>query len=234
MNVQRISAIFEKDMKDFMRNITMLMMPSISIILALVYNGMGIGGGEDEYLIFTIYVIVGVTFSAVTSVCMVTMMAEEKEKKTLRGLMLSPASFVDIITGKSLVTGLITFITLVISLLIIGFEPLLNVRAMLGLILMFLFFLMLGIGIGLFAKSVAAASAYSMPVMFLFGFTPMIELFGLGEDSIAIHIAGVFPIMQAVELHDTNSWLPLGIIAIWVIAAALFTYICFKKTRTDD
>jgi ABC-2 type transport system permease protein len=165
---------------------------------------------------------------------MMNMMAEEKEKKTLRGLILSPASFVDIIVGKSLVTGVITLISLIISLLIIGIDPLLNIRAILGLVLMFLFFLMLGIGVGLFTTSIAAASAYAMPIMFLFGFTPMIELLGLAEDSIAIKIADVFPIMQAIKMHDTSSWLPLGIITMWVAAAALFMYVCFKKTRTDD
>ena len=163
-----------------------------------------------------------------------TMMAEENEKKTLRGLIQSPASFLDIIVGKSLVVGLMTLISLVVSLIIVGFDPFLNVRALLGLILLFLYFLFLGIGIGLFSKSIAATSAYIMPVMLLFGFTPMIEFLGLDKDSIIIKVADTFPIMQAIEIHETNSWLPLGIIAVWVLGAALFMYVCFKKTMTDD
>ncbi|HLR63222.1 MAG TPA: ABC transporter permease [Lentibacillus sp.] len=231
MNVQRISAIFEKDIKDFMKNMMLLMMPIIPIVLALIYGRMG---GGEELPISLIYLVVGVTFSAVTSTCMMTMMAEENEKKTLRGLILSPASFLDIIIGKSLVTGLITFISLAVSLAVIGIDPFLNIKAILGLILLFLFFLFLGIGIGLFSKSIAATSAYLMPVMFLFGFTPMIAQLGFSEDSIVMTIADTFPIMQAIELHDSASWLPLGIIAIWMVGAALFMYVCFKKTMTDD
>lgn|SRR5699024_1383298 len=231
MNVQRISAIFEKDIKDFMKNMMLLMMPIIPIVLALIYGRMG---GGEELPISLIYLVVGVTFSAVTSTCMMTMMAEENEKKTLRGLILSPASFLDIIIGKSLVTGLITFISLAVSLAVIGIDPFLNIKAILGLILLFLFFLFLGIGIGLFSKSIAATSAYLMPVMFLFGFTPMIAQLGFSEDSIVMTIADTFPIMQAIELHDSTSWLPLGIIAIWMVGAALFMYVCFKKTMTDD
>lgn len=230
MNIQRISAVFEKDMKDFMKNLMLLMMPGIPIILALMYTRMN----DEELPVAMIYIIVGVTFSAVTSSMMMTMMAEENEKKTLRGLIQSPASFLDIIVGKSLVTGLITFITLVASLLIIGIEPFLSFRVIIGLILLFLFFLLLGIGIGLFSKSIAATSVYLMPVMFLFGFTPMFSLFGLAEDSIVIKILDTFPVMQAIEIHDTSSWLPIGIIAIWMIGAALFMFICFKKTTTDD
>lgn len=230
MNIQRISAIFEKDMKDFMKNLMLLMMPGIPIILALMYTRMN----DEELPVAMIYIIVGVTFSAVTSSMMMTMMAEENEKKTLRGLIQSPASFLDIIAGKSLVTGLITFITLVASLLIVGIEPFLSFRVIVGLILLFLFFLLLGIGIGLFSKSIAATSVYMMPVMFLFGFTPMFGLFGLAEDSIVIKVLDTFPVMRAIEIHDTSSWLPIGIIAVWTIGAAVFTFICFKKTTTDN
>ncbi|SFE02149.1 ABC-2 type transport system permease protein [Lentibacillus persicus] len=231
MNVQRINAIFEKDIKDFMKNMMLLMMPLIPIVLALIYTRISDG---ESLPIFLIYLVVGVTFSAVTSSSMMTMMAEENEKKTLRGLMLSPASFLDIIIGKSLVTGLITFTALIISLAIMGIDPFLNIKAIIALILLFLFFLFLGIGIGLFSKSIAATSAYLMPVMFLFGFTPMVDSFGLAEDGIAMAVFETFPIMQAIELHDGNSWLPLGVIFIWVAAAAVFMYSCFKKTRTDD
>lgn len=232
MHVQRITAIFEKDLKDFMKNMMLLTMPLIPIVLALLYTRLG---GESETIpIFLIYIIIGTAYSAVTCSLMMTMMAEENEKNTLRGLIQSPASMMDIIIGKSLVTGLITFISLVVSLLIIDIEPFLDFRAMLGLILLFLFFLLLGIGIGLFAKSIASTSVYLMPIMFLFGFTPMIGMLGLGEDSTAIKIADTFPIMQAIEIHETTSWMPLGIIAVWVAGAAVFMYVCFKKTMTDD
>ena len=230
MNIQRIGAIFEKDMKDFTKNMMLLTMPLIPVILALIYNRM-----SDEGLgTFLSYLIVGLTFSSVTSTIMMTMMAEENEKKTLRGLIQSPASFLDIIVGNSLVTGLITLIALVVSLLIVGIEPFLSFRVIIGLLLLFFFFLLLGIGIGLFSKSIASTSVYMMPVMFLFGFTPMFGTFGLEEDSIIMKITNTFPVMQAIENHDTSSWLPLGIIAVWVIGAALFTYVCFKKTTTDD
>lgn len=171
MNTQRIGAIFEKDLKEFRKNMMLLMMPVIPIFLAFMYSRMG----EGELPIFLLYLIVGATYSAVTTSGMMTMMAEENEKKTLRGLIQSPASLADILIGKSLVVGLFTLVSLIISLAILGNDTFLAVQPIIGLILLFLFFLLLGIGIGLFTKSVANTSAYIMPVMFLFGFTPMIE-----------------------------------------------------------
>jgi len=93
---------------------------------------------------------------------------------------------------------------------------------------------LLGIGVGLFAKSVSATSAYIMPIMFVFGFTPMIEFMGLSDDNLVIKISNTFPIPQLINMPETDSWLPLGIVTMWVLAAALFTYICFKKTQKDN
>lgn len=235
MNTQRISAIFEKDLKDFMKNMMLLTLPILPILMAFFYEQMGLSAGGHEAAIHLIYTIVGISFSAITTSMIMTMMAEENEKKTLRGLIQSPASFIDIIVGKSLVTAMVTFITLIISLLIVGIEPILEVRAILGLLLQFLFFLLLGIGIGLFTKSVATTYVYLMPIMFLFGFTPLFTNAGLFEEgSVAIKIVEYFPIMQAMNIHDSSSWLPLGILSIWVIATAVFVYVSFKRTTTDD
>ncbi|WP_077356797.1 ABC transporter permease [Virgibacillus halodenitrificans] len=231
MNVQRIHAIFEKDIKDFMKNMMLITMPFIPIVLSLMYTRFSDGGVLP---ISMLYIIVGATYSAVTSSIMMTMMSEENEKKTLRGLVQSPASYVDILVGKSLVVALVSFTSLLISLLIVGIDPFLNLKDVIALLLLFIFFLLLGIGIGLFSKSVASTSAYIMPVMFLFGFTPMLEALGIAKESAVSQVASVFPLMQAIHVHENNSWVSLGIIALWSTGAAVFAYICFKKTTTDD
>lgn len=229
MDIQRITAIFEKDIKDFMKNMMLLVLPIIPIGMAFMFDQV-----SDELPLSLVYLIVGGTFGGVTASSMMTMMAEENENKTLRGLILSPVSLLDIIIGKSLVTGLLTFITLIVSLIIVSIEPFLNFRAIIGISLLFLFFLFLSIGIGLFSATIASTSGYVMTVMFLFGFTSMARLFGLEKDSLALKIIDLFPIMQAIKIHDTRSWVPILIITVWTIAALLFAYRCFRKVRTDD
>lgn len=231
MNIQRIMAIFEKDLKDFMKNTMLVFMPFIPLILAIMYSNMS---GDEEMPLLISYLVVGTTFASVTAALMMMMMAEENEKKTLRGLIMSPASFLDIIIGKSLVTALLTWLTLIVSLLILGIDPFLSVRIMLGLFLLFLFFLFLGIGVGFFVKSVGATTPYFMPIMFIFGFTPMIEFFGLSETSVVLKVADKLPISQLMVMHDNASWLPLGIVFLWVLGAVLFAYVCFIRTRRDD
>ncbi|TQS76469.1 ABC transporter permease [Ornithinibacillus gellani] len=231
MNVNRISAIFEKDLKDFTKNSMLFFMPLLPIILAVFYSRMG--DGEDLPL-FVIYLIVGVTYSAVTAGFMMMMMAEEREKNTLRGLTLSPASFIEIIIGKSLVTTLLTFASLIIALLIMGIGPLLNAKAMIGLIILFFFFLFLGIGVGLFVKTVGMTTAYMMPLMFLFGFTPMVESLQFEEGSMVLKIFATFPISQMIKLGEDGSWSHIGIVSLWTLGAIAFTYICYIRTRKDS
>ncbi len=208
----------------------LLFMPILPIILAILYARMGIG---EEMPLMVVYLVIGVTFSAVTTGCIMIMIAEENEKKTLRGLILSPASFTDIIIGKSLVTTLLTGFSLIISLFILGVGTFLHLREMVGLVLLYLFFLFLGIGIGLFVKSVGMTTVYLMPIMFAFGFSPMIEFLGFNEDSFIVTVANSLPILQLIKMDESTSWLPLGIVALWTLVAAIFTFICFRKARKD-
>ncbi|MCE3199752.1 ABC transporter permease [Paenibacillus sonchi] len=231
MNIRRISAIFEKDIKDLMKNPELLVMLTAPILLSFILSR----SIHGKTTIALLYMIIGGIFTLVTAGSIMTMMAEEKEKKTLRGLIQSPASLLDIIIGKSLVTVLGTLITLTVSLLLVGIEPVMHFRAILGLILLLLFFLLIGISIGLFTNSLASVSVYLIPMTFLFGFTPQISTLGaLDKGSIAVTIIDQFPIVQAMAIHKTSSWLPLGIMAIWVIGAAIITYVCFRKAMTDN
>lgn len=232
MSVNRILAIFEKDLKDFFKNTTIVFMPVIPIFLAFLYDRMGETG--EELPLFMIFIIVGAVFSCVSSGCMMMFMAEENEKQTLRGLTMSPASFADIIIGKSLLTFVLTVVSLLLSLMFVGFDNMVKLNLIISLILLFFFFLFLGIGIGLFVKTVGMTTVYMMPIMFIFGFTPMFWLFGFEEGDTALKVADKFPIMLSLEASEDSSWLPILWLTFWVLGALLFMYICFVRMKTDD
>src|SRR5690625_7413824 len=80
------------------------------------------GETGEELPLFMIFIIVGAVFSCVSSGCMMMFMAEENEKQTLRGLTMSPASFADIIIGKSLLTFVLTVVSLLLSFMFVGFD----------------------------------------------------------------------------------------------------------------
>ncbi|WP_416148301.1 ABC transporter permease [Salipaludibacillus sp. HK11] len=233
MNVNHVMAIFEKDLKEFMRNMMLLTLPFIPPFIALMYSRIDMGG--EGLPLSMIYIIVGTTFASVTAGGMMTSMAEENEKKTLRGLGQSPATFIDIIAGKSLVFLIMTVTSLLASYLILSIEGFFSVKVVIGLILSCFFFLMLGISIGILSKSIAATSAYIMPILFLFGFTPMIEMAIQSPDHLARQIASYFPIYQNVALHEEAFQLqPFIVLVAWLLIAGIVAYLAFNKKLKDD
>src|SRR5699024_250988 len=99
---KRMNAIFQKDLKDLTKNIyvgTSLLMP---VLIAFMYGGM------EDISIDAHYLIINLTLVAVAFFVQSALIAEEREKNTLRGLMLSPATIPEILGGKSLVSLLMT------------------------------------------------------------------------------------------------------------------------------
>lgn len=233
MSMARVMAIFEKDLKEFMRNMMLFTSILIPIALAAFYGRVDGGGGgvPNELLI----IIVGVVFTAVTFSAMMTMMAEENEKDTLRGLLQSPATIMDIIAGKSLVITLMTIISLVPSVMLVEASGFWSFENISGLILLGVFFLNLGIGIGLIVKSVATTSVYLIPIMFLFGFTPYIEILIADESHTARQIAEYFPLYQNLFILNGNGGaVQFLILAAWVAVSFVIVLWAFNKRKSDD
>jgi len=231
MNMLRIGAIFEKDLKDFMKNMMLIFMPVLPILLAALYSRVGEG---EEIPLFMVYLVIGTTFTAVTYSCLAMMMAEESEKNTLRGLVMSPATMLDVVIGKSLVAIMLTIVSIIISLWLMGFEQFTNFQAIAGLAVALIFFTLLGAGVGMFVKTVASTQIYLMPALFLFGMTPMIEFLGLEKGSVALKIFNTFPLPLLIRMNETGSWSHLGVLSLWLTGAAIFTYICFRRMGRDD
>lgn len=232
MNTGRIMAIFEKDLKEFTRNAMLFTTILLPIILAFMYSRMG--GGEEALPAMLVYLIVGVAFSAILCSGIMTMMAEENEKNTLRGLMQSPASMLDILAGKSLVVVLMTAVSLIISFLIMDVAFEWSIASIGGLILLALFFLNVGIAVGLTVDSVATTSVYLLPIMFIFGFTPMIETIVPDSDHFIRRLTDYLPLYQNISLHGEETTVPLLILLAWTLVSFLYVTWSFRKRMSDE
>ncbi|MEZ2458515.1 ABC transporter permease [Salinicoccus roseus] len=230
MNTGRIMAIFEKNLKEFTRNAMLFTTILLPIILAFMYSRMG----GEALPAMLVYLIVGVAFSAILCSGIMTMMAEENEKDTLRGLMQSPASMLDILAGKSLVVVLMTAVSLIISFLIMDVAFEWSIASIGGLILLALFFLNVGIAVGLTVDSVATTSVYLLPIMFIFGFTPMIETVVPDSDHFIRRLTDYLPLYQNISLHGEETAVPLLILLAWTIVSFLYVMWAFRKRMSDE
>ncbi|GAB3046447.1 ABC transporter permease [Virgibacillus ainsalahensis] len=233
-SMKRIYAIFQKDLKDLSKNLyisTTLLLP---IFFAVIY-------GRDETTSIEVHMLViNLTLAVVTSFIQCAIIAEEKEKNTLRGLMLSPATVIEILTGKSLATFLLTVLTLILCMVLTGYEsgniPLISVAIGISI----LFYLTLGTLLGLVTKTVVEASVVIMPILFIFGF-----------GSILLSVTEKYPVLSFIEYLPSiqlgyiaagaqegsginDHWTPLLIITSWFIGTLILTVAVYRKRELDE
>lgn len=233
-SVKRMYAIFQKDLKDFSKNMYIGSILVLPIILAAIYGRM-----EDNTM-DSHYMVINLTFAAVTAFIQCALIAEEKEKNTLRGLMLSPASLPEILGGKSLVTLLITLITIVICAWLTGYEPANILPVAIAIILSSFFYIALGTLFGLLTKSVMEASVVMLPVLFIFGFGSMLQM--MIDKYPILAFVDYMPNTQLIEMAEkaqagsglAEVWIHIGAIAIWFAATAIITAVVFKKRELDE
>ncbi|MGY4793714.1 ABC transporter permease [Lysinibacillus fusiformis] len=182
ISMTRIQAILVKDYKEFSRNYAVSTMILLPLILAFLYNKTGASTINAYFLP------INITFSMVTTYIQCCLIAEEKEKNTLRSLMLSPASLGDILIGKSLFVLIVTVVVLALSIFLVGYTPANLAILSVALLVSTVFYIALGTICGLFAKSIMEGSIIVLPVIFLFSFGPL-----------ALPFASTYPILKIAE-----------------------------------
>lgn len=233
-SMRRVNAIFQKDLKDISRNSAVSVSALMPLIMAFIIGKMG-----REISIDAHYLIINFTMVIVGTFVQCSLIAEEKEKNTLRGLMLSPASTMEVLGGKSLLSFVSTIIVILVSVYFTSYQPENIFLVTLAIILTSFFFIGLGTLLGLFAKSVMEASVIAIPFMFIFGlgtafsvFTdkyPILKVMDYTPSAQLVNIA--LKIESGVGL--SGLWLNLGIITLWVIAIYALSAFVFTKRNMD-
>ncbi|MED4071249.1 ABC transporter permease [Priestia endophytica] len=232
LSYKRIQAIFMKDWKDLMRNSYVLVTLALPLVFAVMYDRMGAGEVGALFAINFAFVIAGAFIQS-------AMVAEEKEKNTLRGLLLSPASIIEVFIGKSLLSAFATILIIAGCIFLSNYEiPSLGLFILLSLINIITF---IGIGtmLGLVSKTVMETSIIGMPVLIVFGMASTIK--AMIENETILNIieylpseqfsAALIEISKGAELGDITK--NIAVLGVWAIVAVVATIITYKKRRFD-
>ncbi|NKX61087.1 ABC transporter permease [Bacillus cereus] len=231
-SMRRISAIFRKEVQDFKTNSQVLLMAFLPIILSFLFSRFG--AGKEMLGITTI-----TAFLFVAGFVQSMVIAEEKEKHTLRVLMLSPASSVEVLLGKSILTVCLTLGICIVNLFILdqfsGNLLLLGFIFLCGTIL----FIVIGTMIGLLAASVPQTSIIGMPILMTMylavQFEPMVE------NKVIKTMIGYLPTSHIVKAlnslvggagFSSISGHVLNV-AVWFIISLFVCLIVYKKKQLD-
>ncbi|WP_416829281.1 ABC transporter permease [Ectobacillus polymachus] len=230
---KRVNAIFIKDWKDLQRNSYIIFTLALPLVLAAWLGRMG-----DDRAVLNTYPI-NLALVIAGAFIQSAMVAEEKEKNTLRGLLLSPASTLEILIGKSALSAVTTIVVIIGSIFLSDYKvpspPLFVLSVILGLI----FYLAIGTILGLLSRTVMETSIIGMPVMVIFGMSSMLK--PMVKNEMLLKVIDYLPNEQLNAI-----WLGLSngegfskiidnmlVLLGWVALSIVITVVIYKKRRFD-
>lgn len=233
LSIKRVNAIFQKDFKDFSRNMAVSITIFLPLLVAALYGRMGIDTLQAHYMIFNM------TFALVATYVQCCLIAEEKEKNTLRGLMLSPASTFEILGGKSLLSFVLTMAIIIFSAFLSEYQPANIFIVSVAIVLSSFFYIALGTLLGLIAKSVMESSVIVLPVLGIFSFASFV--LPLAEKYPVLKVAEYLPSVQLIDIAEkveegmgmSSMLSSFGIIGAWVAISIALTVVVYRKRMVD-
>ncbi len=178
-----IWAILWKQLKDTLKNkailIQFLMFPCMTVIME---NTISIDG-MPEHFFANLFAIMYVGMAPLTA--MAAIIAEEKEKNTLRVLHMCNVNAIEYLLGNAIY---IVFICMMGSLVIAfagGYKENELLAFMLIMFVGHTISMLVGAAIGVFSKNQMMATSLTVPVMMIFSFLPMLSMFNESIKKIA-------------------------------------------------
>lgn len=233
-SMKRVQAIFLKDWKELLKNSYILFTMAMPLALAAWMGRIGMDNTQ--------FATMPISLSLVIAGCFVqaAMVAEEKEKNTLRGLLLSPANTIEILIGKSALTSTVTIAVIIGSIFLSEFKVPSIPAFILLVIFNLIIFILMGTILGLVSRTVMETSIIGMPIMIIFGMGTMVN--SIVDSKIIQSILNYLPNEQfniaLLELGKGGGILSISenllILAAWCAATLFITIITYKKRRFDE
>ena len=228
MKMNRLTALFEKELKETWRNPSVYLMPLLVIGLTLLYHFMlNEMETNKEQKIFFIVLIINFSFIMCNTVITLQSIAEENDKKTLIGLIQTPTTMLEILLSKALLGIILSVIISVISLLLLEQSFSINWSGFVSLLLLLIFYTCLGILAGLLSNTIGKSQFYNFIIIFLFGMAQMKMFLDTNEiiDKILSFVPSNLVFTLLLEEEANN----LIYLSIWVISIVILTIMTYRK-----
>lgn len=234
ISFKRVRAIFVKDYKEFSRNY------AISIILTFPILFAFLSRNVDPSVPGIIGFLLNTSFVILTSLAQACLIAEEHERNTLRSLMMTPATTMDVLIGKSALVFVMSAVVLAVSTYIMGYEPASMWVFVAVVILSIILYTAAGTICGLYSKTVLDASLAIIPLGIVFAGAPWGVL--LAKDYPVFKVLDYMPSSQLIHLTNmsgagftTGDLLkPLLITLAWTIVLSWVSVILYQRRLKDE
>lgn len=240
-SMRRINALLKKEIKSLTKNVNVLFMCLLPIMFSYMYTNIFAGDGGIETDLGKIQILImciSMNLTLVASFVIATLIAEEKEKNTLRTLMLSGVSPLEFFAGKVIVTFLASVIINISMFFIIGMDiKHLGIYIILTSIVA-LSFIEIGAVIGMISPNQMATGVVGMPVLMIFLIIPLFAYLSETLKKIAVFLPNYnMNIMLEKAFADGGIGIEsannIAAILIWIVIAAVAFIFTYNKVGLD-
>lgn len=226
--MRNIDAVFLKQLKETFKNKTILIQFLMMPILAVVMENTITLDDMPEHFFVKMFSVMFVGMAPLT--CMSAIISEEKEKNTLRVLMMSNVKPFQYLVGVGFYVWLMCMAGAAVFAVCGGYEGMDFCVFMLIMSVGILLSSLTGAAIGVFSKNQMAATSVTVPVMMVFSFLPMLSMFNESIKNIAriTYSQQMSILINGIGTVDIKAESVVVIALNFAIMAALFAA-AFKK-----
>lgn len=249
--MRKTGALLAKDFADLFKNPTLLVVCLLPIAFMALYSFMigDAAGGSDLTAeqqeavdpVISQFMLGSSLCMTLGMVCTMTVLygiAEEKEKRTLRTLMLANVGASQVVASKAVVALVASTAVNAVCFFVAGGEPgMLGAYLALGIVgslPVILFSLVLGLA----SRDQMTAGVYSVPVLLV----ALVPMFGMANETIEkvshwLPTGGVYDLIGLVmdgRLLSQDALAPLGVTLAWIVVGAAVFAVLFKRLARDN
>ena len=228
--MNNIVAIFKKQLKDTLRNKTVLIQFVMFPIMTLIMNNAIKIQEMPENFFVILFATMYIGMAPLTSIA--SIISEEKEKNTLRVLIMSNVKPHEYLLGIGSYVWLACMLGGLVICTVGGYDLQTSIAFMGIIAIGVLTSLLIGAIIGICSKTQMMATSITVPVMMIFSFVPMLSLFNSTIEKIARviyseQIGRMLNQINSLQLHAEN----ICVIGLNILIAAIIFIIIFRKCK---
>lgn len=227
--MRNIAAVFTKQLKETLKNKSILIQFLMFPVMVLIMENAIVLEGMPEHFFVKLFAVMFVGMAPLT--CISSIISEEKEKDTLRALMMSNVHPFEYLIGIGLYVWLMCMVGAAVFAVTGGYESKDFLMFMVIMAAGILLSELTGAVIGVFSKDQMAATSVTVPVMMIFSFLPMLSMFNESIEKIAkvTYSQQLSILINGLGTAEVKPESILVIAANFIISAVLFALVFKKK-----
>ncbi len=226
--MKNIAVIFKKQIRDTLKNKMVLIQFLMFPLLVVIFENVVKIEDMPEHFFVKLFAVMFVGMAPLT--CMSAIIAEEKEKNTLRVLLMSNVKPAEYLVGVGSYVFVMCSAGMAVFAVVGGYSGTELVRFIAAMSAGIILSELTGAVIGIFSRNQMTATSISVPVMMLFAFLPMLSMFNDTIKSVAqvTYSQQISELINGIGDSGIQAESLIVIAVNFVLAVILFT-VAYKR-----